>query len=517
MSKNNKSKSLASLLAPKPSTVSTTTTTTVSTGPKIGQLFSEIPAEFQGDIRALPPEERLFIVGFLGANNVNGIVDASKKLNNYGFKDYRESSIYLKSKDELDSLIRNLSNILQVMAGETKSDFRRIIQTDKTITVEKPKDTKLVDLDKDSVMKLNLGSGEQKFPEYNSNLAEYASGRYESGLAKPLYRNMEYMMNYFEKGPLSRDLFNTYIQDPIKQIVGKQEYDRDDIKRALELYQGDTKFDFKYIPSERAQSIFRRLKAIYLDLLKIQESEDKKRGLSEDLVPRKTINLYISDYILKRGNLLTLAEELNAPHILNSLEIMNAQNYTQWYVNIRNLHIILNAVLGEMNWTVEVTYSKQFDGKLMIRGYYVDMLGNFKYGQLITDRTVFGNSDVNQDATMKSLLARTLITDTFQALHGLSENEYKEIQILQRNYVTGGFFKGLQLWKEWKSNEEVPKFVETASIKPIKRQSEAIDYKPEKRAIDEFGSFEKEKEKVKQDAPKEITHDPKAVIIEEMK
>lgn len=512
------SKKLSSLLSSNPST---TTPTAGSKNPTAVTLFTGLPSEVQKMIQALPNEQRLFVTAYFGACNVTGAVEASEKMKNYGFSSYTDSSIYLKSLTELDSLIRTLSNILQIMAGETKSDFRRVnLQDGKYVTIAPPEDCRPKILDKDSVTKLQLESGEQRFPEYNSFLAEYVSGRYEAGLSKPPYKNMEYMINHFEKDITSRDLFDTYISNPIENLIAsfKDNTNRQaQEQRALEMYQGEKKFDFKYLPSERAQSIFRRLKAIYLDLLRIQEGteEDKKKGLDSKLVPMKRIGLYISDVDLKNGNLRKLAVTLDAPHILDYMEEMDAKNYKQWYVNIRNLYEILNAILGEMNWTIEPTYSKEIEGGLLIRGYYVDMLGNFKYGQLVTDRSVFGNSDVNKDATMKSLLARSMITDTFQTVRGLTVSEYESIRKMKQDNALGAVSQGLLKWAMYKNMKEgeVPKSVETTSIMPVKRQTEAIDYKPEKVSIDDSGSFEK----VKQDAPKEVTQEARTVIIEEMK
>ena len=456
-------------------------------------------------LAGLPDDERIFIQGYVSKSDIFNTLTAGVSMMNYGYKDYTESPIYKEFESDVDTLINRLNIILRTMSGSNESDFRRVTLVDgKYVTVE-PKEIEAKELTEGEINSIKLKTREQKFPEYNDLLSSYVGGRQESQGGKPSYKNMEYMINYFEMIPLEREHFEAYVKKPIENL--RANFSKLSQEQLINLYQGESKFNFKYRLSESALSIFNRLKQIYLAALKKREST--KIHLSSELVPSKEPKIYISDNAMKSGDLLSLAMSLKSQSILDYLELMDAGNYKQWYIKIDKLREILNTILGPKNWTVETTYSKEWNENNVIRGYYVDMLGNFRYGQLVIPKTNnFGNTQVDKDVTMKSKLERTLITEIFPTLRGLSETEYNKIKEIKKGTKDAAVKEAMV---EWRQLQDIPKSIGTAAIKPIKRMVED-DYLPRKRFIEDTREGSKT-----DDEPKEITKEAKGVSIEEPK
>ena len=375
------------------------------------------------------------------------------------------------------------------MVGNNENDFREVEKRGNRYVVVDERD-----LPKKPIM-LETQIEQRKFPYYNRSLARYAGGRYDMKLGKPSYKDMPWMINYYEMEPLSREKFEIYLEDPISKLKENRKITEGE---ALKLYQHEKKFDFTYILSEKATSIFNRLKWIYLEALK--KMENSGICLEQCRVPNKVVNdkvIYIDDTILKSGNIVSLAAGLGAQGILDDLEEMNAGSYKEWFIPVKKLRSILNSILGENNWTVETTSSKSIDKThAVVRGYYVDMLGNFMYGQLVTDIT-FGNTSVDKDTTLQSKLERAMITSIFPALHGLSETEYyKEVKNLKQNIMNAAIepimieaYKNLYPYKQIEGNQ----------IKPMKRPLSEVEVPSEKRYI----------ENIPDDEPKEISVEKK--------
>ena len=456
-------------------------------------------------LEGIPEEERVFVQGAISKAKIYNALSDVVSRNHAGSEDYTQSPIYKKFNADTEVLVQELSLILRTMAGEITNDFRKLGEKKKDEKSIGPKAVDKIDISKDEGLieeedfkRIKIGRGERPFPYYNELLSSYVAGRYEfispnsKVQSKPGYRNMPFMMNYFEKMPLERESFDAYLDDPIGGI----QLDKKDIsiKVAREIYEGEKKFDFRYEPSQKARQIFGRLKSIYIQALK--KLEDRNQKLDTWLLPQKEVDgktIYIDDSLLKSANIISLASSLKAQALLDSMITANMGTYEIHYIPLTGLTEILNSILGDENWVIQTTYTKSWNGNDVVRGYYVDTLGNFKYGQLVTPPQTFGNNDVDKDQSRQSKLARALITEVFQALHGLNEQEFARVKEMKENVIRASVSEAMILYDKKLKHQEIG-LIEPTSMKPLKRIADLHDERPAKRLLTETKENEEPKE-----------------------
>ena len=402
------------------------------------------------------------------------------------------------------------------MSGEMPSDFKRY---DKEKGEYIKQDIKYVTTPIEPE-KLNVSQDKQSFPSYNIYLGPYLGGRYEYEKSKPAYSDkiMTSQVNYFERPPMKESQAEVYLADPLKTLMGNPEtYTEEDLNKALNLYQGAKKFNFSYTLSPIAMEIFEFLQAVYTKELLIKDDDDGR--LPARLIPSKTVNgstIYIDDSCLKSGDLFDLATKLNSTAVFDLISDADCGSYKIHYIALDTLCYILNSVLGENNWTVETSSEVTWNGNRIVRGYYVDKLGNFKYGQIVIPQDLdFGNSLADKEKTGQSKLTRTLITQVFKALHGLSEKEKEQVDEYKANISKTGVKKAMDKWRGY-NKQDAAKLIEQTDVKPVKRIADAQEDKVEKRYLDwETGSIKPIETKETKEDFKGIEKSKNGITIEE--
>lgn len=437
-------------------------------------------------LEGLPVEEVLYIQAMLGESNLLNRIKLGVYSAEFGVPNYMDSPLY---KALPRTMIRKLNIILRTMSGEMPSDFKRYDKEKKQYIEQDIKYvTKPIEPEN-----LSVSQDSQPFPSYNIYLGPYLGGRYEHGTSKPAYSSeiMTSQVNYFERPPMKKSQADIYLADPLKTLMDNPEtFTEEELNTALELYQGVKKFDFSYTLSSKALDIFEFLQEVYIKELMIKDDDDGR--LSAHLIPSKLVNgttIYIDDSCLKNGDLFDLATKLNTTAIFDFITDAECGSYKIHYIALDKLCYILNSVLGEDNWTVETSSEVTWNDNRIVRGYYVDKLGNFKYGQIvIPKKSDFGNSDADKEKTGQSKLTRTLITQVFKTLHGLSDEEKKQVDEYKSNIAKTGVKKAIDKWRGYNKQDAV-KLLEQTDVKPIKRITDAQEDRIEKRYLDwETGS-----------------------------
>ena len=489
------------------------------------------------------PQQALFVQAYRSKLDAQARIRETNVMRNAGVTDFRQSPIYYEFETTNDSLKYKLNIILKVMKGEVECDFKRVEKKGEKYVVIEPTETKNLDdlLKTDDLKGCLIKAGkEQPFPSYSTELSAYAGGRYENMKGskpdgKPNYRYFAYQMNYFESKPLNKEEFEVYISDPIGNLYKQK---TEEIRKKMEeakgkkseetnskkveepkitisigdivnIYQGEKKFDFTYTPSQTAQKIFEVLRNIYLKTL--EKSENPDIELEVKYIPKKQGNLFVDDYLLKIGSLEQLACIVDSQSVFDNFEELKiGTTYTEYYVNVHRMIQILNAILGQHNWTVEVTNDIVWDGKRVIRGYYVDVLGNFKYGQLVTAADVkIGNTAPEKHQNLVSNLTRTLIMEVFPVLKALTPRQYERIKEFKASVIKSDVSDALIFYRRLIDD---PKSLAFTKVKPEKRISEDTDFKVEKRLLEDVEKRDSDK---KEDNPKEINKESKGITIEE--
>ena len=536
---------------------SSITSTAVSTSTAAVDPLSNVDVEGTDlTLEGLPPEQRIFVQGMISKKKVWDVLQYGESTAKYGVRNYKLSPLYQEYQQHKETLKNKLDIILKTIAGQMPSDFRRY-ENGKYIDVGLNEITQFIT--KDEKGRLIFANSELtlprdpycKFPQYNALLSRYVAGRYEHGTAKPSYTDsgLKLLVNYFEKEPVAEYNAKLYIANPIMSLKDNETTKRiastkfkglkeeEAIqKAAIELYQGTMKFDFNYTMSEKVWNIFESLKNVYRWLLNWEEAGrgDDYAELPEKMIPWKLVygkKLYIEDDTLRNKNLPKLAADLRTPEVLNLIVDANCKSYELHYIKIDDLRNVLNSILGDENWTVELSSEITWYGNKVIRGYYVDKLGNFKYGQLVrpVEMSNFGNSDADKERSNQSLLERALITEVFKTLSGIDDKQKKKLDALKKQVVEASMGDSLREYyilqnnvdesvikqldaKFIGQNDEI-KLIEEKESKPLKRIAEAREEPAAKRTP---GWEEKEKGITPEEKDfKEINKNKGGMIIEE--
>ena len=449
----------------------------------------------------IEPEERTYIQALVSRMNLANAISLEQRMKTFGIENYKNSPLYIQFEQPA-VLANKLDIILKTISGQMPSDFRFYnTQTQEYEMKELPliDGKRVYPEERLSLDKVNLPRlPEQQFPSFNAYLQTYVAGRYEYGTGKPSYTSMPSMVNYFEMHPLSEEGAKVYINDPIKTL---KTYKTEDwsLEKAIELYQGTNKFDFTYTRTDITNQIFGFLRDVYKEVLKAEESETHET-LPERLVPRKNAgsnSLFIDDSCLKTGNIFTLATNLGNQKVLDFVVEAKCGSYNIYYIKIERLEEILNTILGEGNWTVETSSPVTWNGNKIVRGYYVDKLANFRYGQLVVpfESAKFGNTDTDKEQSLKSKMKRALITEVFSTLHGIKEDEYKQLTRQKEETKEAAIGMAMEKWRVINGKVDEATLIQLNEIKPIKRIADTHEENFKKRYIEETSEIKEVKEK----------------------
>ena len=481
----------ATMKAPKVTT-SSTAVTKKSTG------NTNVNTKIQGmklSLESLEPEERTYVQTMVSQSSLVNDIFLEHRMKTFGTTNTMNSPLY-KEFEQPMVLANKLDIILRTMSGQMPSDFR--FYKDNVYTAEElPKERLVVDN-----VKLPRVP-KQRFPSFNALLEQYVAGRYEYGTGKPSYTSMPSMVNYFEMFPLSEEHAQIYINDPLKSLKQNPYKEKDwTEQKAIELYQGDKKFNFNYTRSQTADQIFGFLKNVYKEALNAEESGVHKT-LLDWLVPRKNVDgrsLYIDDSCLKSGNIFNLATNLGTQAVLDFVvDAKCGDSYSIYYIKLGKLREILNTILGESNWTVETSSEVTWNGNKVVRGYYVDKLANFRYGQLVVpiSMATFGNTEADKERSLKSKLERALITEVFSTLHGITEDDYKQLTRQKEETKEAAVGMAMERWRVITGKVDEATLIQLNEVKPIKRIADAQEEKFEKRYLEEASNPKETKEDFK--------------------
>lgn len=471
-------------------------------------------AKLQGtkmSLEGLEMGERTYIQSMVSQSNLVNDIFLEQRMKSFGTKDYRNSPLYKQFKQPT-ALANKLDIILRTMSGQMPSDFRFYNETDNVYEMKELPEVKLPDgttkraipEERLSLDKVKLGKlSRQPFPSFNALLEPYIAGRYEYQVGKitgkPSYTGMPTMVNYFEMHPLSDEHAQIYINDPIGTLKTNKTKDWT-LQNAIDLYQGPMKFNFNYNRSYTTEQIFESLRNVYKEALNAEESDTYKE-LPERLVPSKNADgrsLYIDDSCLKSGTIFNLATNLGTQAVLDFIvDAKCGDSYTIYYIKIGKLREILDTILGEGNWTVQTSSEVTWNGNVIVRGYYVDKLANFRYGQLVVPESLakFGNTEVDKERSMRSKMERALITEVFSTLHGISEDEYKQLTRQKEETKEAAVGIAMERWRVINNKVDEATLIQLNEIKPIKRVADAQEEKFEKRYLEEAPKLIENKDK----------------------
>ena len=341
------------------------------------------------------------------------------------------------------------------------------------------------------------------FPEYKDELVspEYVSGRYQTGpTTKIRYEQQPEALAYYEFEPeLNIKEYGEAIKVkettretkiPQVKIVGEEE----------KVVPGEN--IFKYKPTPTVRNILRKLQEIYKLITK-----DKVEVIPKEYLPTKEVEtkngfktLYINDKLLN-ASLIDFIATLNVTGLAQSIEKLDTKSsFVESYLTIKTEKDLLNHILGEGNWTIEISQSynikvkkakrkekkekkdakkkeeqeqeqEQEQDMIVTRAYYLDMLGNFRYGQLVSDSSSNFKNDVQRSAIMKGFLKRIILADVFRVFEALGEKDTKEIDALKKRIENEGKAKGQERWQKF----ELERKQHDAELKKIEYECQKIE------------------------------------------
>ena len=182
----------------------------------------------------------------------------------------------------------------------------------------------------------------------------------------------------------------------------------------------------KYAYKRGSQGVFTFLDSIF-------DCISQGKPIPENLYPCKYVEgnkIYIDPGILKTISMPEMIGRFKLDGLARNL----AKGPEEWgteFIPIDPLYRFLDLVLGEGNWFIAISEPKKVKAKLQgkneteywsCRGYYVDKLGTFRYGQ--NDITCkFGGNDEAKKGAVEQLMARTLIMSVFRAFKSTNKSE----------------------------------------------------------------------------------------------
>lgn len=359
----------------------------------------------------------------------------SQTLKTYGELEVEDTPIYREFKENRKGLKRRLETIIK--------------------TIQIPED-----YDEDR---------EIPFPPYSPILKNYTGGRYDAHGAKIRYKNNTQMFDRYEEQPYLNEA------DRLERMKREMEAATSKTKvvtnatsapaaqkpaaaqpkvKTVSVDPSERGNPFIYQPTSRTETILDWIKELngYISKgelppdEKIPSKRVKTSVVVEDVKGKKHtetkyVDIYLQDNVFKVGTLVSLMGSMNIPGLVFETEEVGKAGssteragYKEVYIIVSKMEEILDYLLGRNNWTMEFSNSVKVDGNTqVIRGYYLDVLGNFMYGQIVSDSKIgSGGSGIESAMTgrrdaMISNLKRTLISDVFQALRGVNAKYLPDI------------------------------------------------------------------------------------------
>ena len=359
----------------------------------------------------------------------------SQTLKTYGEVEVEDTPIYREFKENRKGLKRRLETIIK--------------------TIQIPED-----YDEDR---------EIPFPPYSPILKNYTGGRYDAHGAKIRYKNNTQMFDRYEEQPYLNEA------DRLERIKREMEAATSKTKvvtnatsapaaqkpaaaqpkvKTVPVDPNERGNPFIYQPTSRTETILDWIKELngYISKgelppdEKIPSKRVKTSVVVEDVKGKKHtetkyVDIYLQDNVFKVGTLVSLMGSMNIPGLVFETEEVGKAGssteragYKDVYIIVSKMEEILDYLLGRNNWTMEFSNSVKVDGNTqVIRGYYLDVLGNFMYGQIVSDSKIgSGGSGMESAMTgrrdaMISNPKRTLISDVFQALRGVNAKYLPDI------------------------------------------------------------------------------------------
>ena len=188
----------------------------------------------------------------------------------------------------------------------------------------------------------------------------------------------------------------------------------------------------KYAYKKGSQGVFTFLDSIF-------ENISQGKPIPENLYPCKFVDgnkIYIDPDILRTISMPEMISKFKLDGLARNL----AKGPEEWgteFIPIDPLYRFLDLVLGRDNWFIAISEPKKIEilpegiqqqnkkdktYYWSCRGYYVDKLGTFRYGQ--NDITCkFGGTDEAKKGAVEQLMARTLIMSVFRAFKSTNKIE----------------------------------------------------------------------------------------------
>lgn len=359
----------------------------------------------------------------------------SQTLKTYGELEVEDTPIYREFKENRKGLKRRLETIIK--------------------TIQIPED-----YDEDR---------EIPFPPYSPILKNYTGGRYDAHGAKIRYKNNTQMFDRYEEQPYLNEA------DRLERLKRETEAATSKTKvvtnttsapaaqkpaaaqpkvKIVPVDPSERGNPFIYQPTSRTETILDWIKELngYISKgelppdEKIPSKRVKTSVVVEDVKGKKHtetkyVDIYLQDNVFKVGTLVSLMGSMNIPGLVFETEEVGKAGssteragYKEVYIIVSKMEEILDYLLGRNNWTMEFSNSVKVDGNTqVIRGYYLDVLGNFMYGQIVSDSKIGSGGSGTESAmtgrrdAMISNLKRTLISDVFQALRGVNAKYLPDI------------------------------------------------------------------------------------------
>lgn len=359
----------------------------------------------------------------------------SQTLQTYGELEVEETPIYREFKENRKGLKRKLDTIIK--------------------TIQIPEDYN--------------EDREIPFPPYSPILKNYTGGRYDAHGAKIRYMNNTQMFDRYEEQPFLNEAerigrlkrLETEAKEPKTKVVtnatsapaAQRPAAAQPKVKVVPVDPSERGNQFVYQPTSLTETILDWIKELneYISkgelppANKMPSKRVKTSVVVEDIngkkhTETKYVDIYLQDNVFKVGTLVSLMGNMNIPGLVFETEEVGKPGssteragYKEVYIIVSKMEEILDYLLGPNNWTMEFSNSVRIDKETqVIRGYYLDVLGNFMYGQIVSDSKI-GSGGSGESAmagrrdAMISNLKRTLISDVFKALRGVNAKYLPDI------------------------------------------------------------------------------------------
>ena len=245
------------------------------------------------------------------------------------------------------------------------------------------------------------------------------------------FRNIGGEFPAFHREPISGiDMYDYVCGHATWQLGAPIGYDKSGKEELIKANEYPELKEYAY--KKGSQDVFTFLDSIF-------EKISQGIPIPEDMYPCKYVDgnkIYIDPDILRTISMPEMISRFKLDGLARNL----AKGPEEWgteFIAIDPLYRFLNLVLGRDNWFIAISEPKKIEIKSQgiqpqnkkdksyywsCRGYYVDKLGTFRYGQ--NDITCkFGGNDEAKKGAVEQLMARTLIMSVFRAFKSTNKSE----------------------------------------------------------------------------------------------